>query len=606
MISTSFIDHASHVFFGSLGLALLVGLARSAAPRLTRGRRLARVIGVPLVYFALVMASSHVASFAPPTNAPAMAVALVSPVSRLTATRKVAAFIRENEKTDRAVEVLVALDLSIQDCRAAASDAYRYRARTTWPKVNQACGPSESAARALFEDGKLEEAALAFEAARNAQRVDGAWMAIDELTAYVLTKRSTAAGAALRALKPKSVVADDLECLANAVETYAGSTTVRGPASGSPECFDLHTALAPVSAPVVSGVPHPVATMTCAPRRDTEPRVDFRPDHSGVDAYSFRPDELVRFASEAGGSRRLRAQWLLQIDDYEGALEVANRELRTYTWNPPLYSKAVRDEHEALLASLLNEDPGNLWIRADCSKEIRVPKNHPLAQRWAKVREAYDAARDQADRINLRNRDQAAMWAYRLAVESLDAASAQTYFARISAQPSGPGELTTFVPDHRVELLLAFSSEAAHRVFDGSDSILHDAAVAGSGTRLAARLRALDASGEGTVDVIGKTIPEGRDSLSAFSRYDARLACDRRTIPMDQSAPRCSALALVRALGVRHRVARAVGDALTVRESKEALDRVIGHDGGAWLRDQRLAVVLDVADRLLTKHEAER
>jgi hypothetical protein len=147
-----------------------------------------------LVYFALLMALAHAASFAPPTLAPAMAVALVSPVSRLTAARKLAALIRESEKTERSVEALVALDLSIHDCRTAESDAYRYRARTTWPKVNQACGPSESAARALFEDGKLEEAALAFEAARNAR--PGAWMAVDELTAYVITKRGFKASAA--------------------------------------------------------------------------------------------------------------------------------------------------------------------------------------------------------------------------------------------------------------------------------------------------------------------------------------------------------------------------------------------------------------------------
>ena len=46
-----------------------------------------------------------------------MAFALVSPVSRAIAVRKLGALIRESEKTARAVEGLVALDLSIHDCR---------------------------------------------------------------------------------------------------------------------------------------------------------------------------------------------------------------------------------------------------------------------------------------------------------------------------------------------------------------------------------------------------------------------------------------------------------------------------------------------------------
>ena len=137
MVSTSFIDHASHVFFGSLGLALLIGLVRSAAPRLTPGLRVARLGGVPLLYFALLMALSHAASFAPPTIAPAMAVALVSPVSRVTAVRKLGTLIRESEKTERGVETLVALDLSIHDCRTAEADAYRFRARSTWPSCSR-------------------------------------------------------------------------------------------------------------------------------------------------------------------------------------------------------------------------------------------------------------------------------------------------------------------------------------------------------------------------------------------------------------------------------------------------------------------------------------
>ena len=66
-----------------------------------------------------------------------------------------------------------------------------------------------------------------------------------------------------------------------------------------------------------------------------------------------------------------------------------------------------------------------------------------------------------------------------------------------------------------------------------------------------------------------------------------------------------TALSLVRGLGIMHRVARAVGDMPTVHESQEALDRILGHWGGA-LGDKRLAVLFDHADRMLTVPESGR
>jgi len=606
MVSTSFVDHVSHVFFGSLGLALLLGLVRGAAPRLTRERRAARVVGIPLVFFVGLMALAHAASFAPPSVAPAMAVALVSPVSRESAVRKLGTRIRESDKTERTVNTLVALDLSVHDCLNAESDAYRYRARAGWAKVIQACGPSELAARALFEEGRLEDAALAFESARKAR--PGQWLAIDELTAYVLTKRASLAGAALRTITPKHAsLTADLSCLADAFEIHAGSRTSWGPALGV-ACDDVRAALArsaaqPAPPPALQA---PAAPATCVPHRNTEPRdVQIVQSCSGPDGYPFRPTEPAPFASEADGAAS-RASWLSQIDDHEGALALADRELGKFTWNAPLYPRALRDEHDALVARAWGEDPGNLWVRADCSRELRVPPGHPLAARVAKDRELYDAIRAEADWANLSGRDRALKWAYALAVHSLEGARAQGYWARHSAPPSAPGELTTFTSDSRLPLLLAFSGASADLAFGDADAALHEAAVAGSGTRLARRLRALDGTGEGTLDVMGKTIPEGQASLVAFLRFDARIACDRRTMPMDQRAPRCTALALVRALGVRHRLARAVDDGATVREAHEALDRVLGHEGGAWLRDQRLAALFAVADRLLTVPEGER
>lgn len=132
---------------------------------------------------------------------------------------------------------------------------------------------------------------------------------------------------------------------------------------------------------------------------------------------------------------------------------VADRELRGFTWNAPLYAKALRDEHEALMASAEREDPGNLWIRADCSKEIRVPAQHPLAKRVAKDRELYDAERDGTDRGNLWARDEATRWAYKLALLALDGVRAQGYWTRHS-RAFMPGEFITPTPEASVSLLL--------------------------------------------------------------------------------------------------------------------------------------------------------
>jgi len=603
MLSPSFVDHTPHLFFGSLGVAFLVGLARSLPPRLTRERRLSRLLGIPLVYFVLLMALAHAASFAGPSFEPAMAVAMVSPVSRLTAVRKLGSKIRESEKTERDVETLIALDLAIHDCPSAESDAYRYRARATWSKVNMVCGPSESAARSLYEDGKLEEAAQAFEAARKAR--PDTRLAIDELTAYVLTKRATVAGAALRASKTKLLFVDDLKCLADAVEVHAGVRTEWSTSALSPDCATLREHFGPgqpVPSPPRDGRVATNGETVCVPHRNTEARDHEIHQQCGGDGR-FHFDEPIPVPSEADDPI-VRAAWLTQLDDPEGALEVMDRALRTFTWEPPAYTQAQRDEHASLLAAAQDEDPGLLWIRADCTQEIRVPAHHRLVKRVEADRALYDSKRDLADQANLALRDEALRWAHVFATDGLDGVRAQGYLARHSARPSTPGDFTTWTPDVRLSLLLAHSSESARRAFEGRDQGLIDAAVAGSGTRLASRLRALDDSGQGTLDVLGKTIPEGRTALQSFSRYDARLDCHRRTYPMDQRGPRCTPLSLVRALGERHRNARAVDDRPTVRETREALDRMVQHEGGAWLKDQRLARLIEQADRMLTVPES--
>jgi hypothetical protein len=64
-------------------------------------------------------------------------------------------------------------------------------------------------------------------------------------------------------------------------------------------------------------------------------------------------------------------------------------------------------------------------------------------------------------------------------------------------------------------------------------------------------------------------------------------------------------VALLGALGARHRVARAVGDERTVRETREALDRVIALVRDPWVRSEVLGTVLGVAGLLLNPPEGD-
>lgn len=614
MFSSSFIDHLPHVFFGSLGVALLVGVVRSAAPAgagLTPGRRAARLVGVPLAYLALVVGLGHAASFAPATSAAAMAFALVSPVSRAGVARKLAARIRANEKTDRALAELVALDLAVRDCEAAQSDAYRFRARATWPRVVAACGPSERAARALFEDARFEDAAVAFESARRAR--PGARMEIDELTAYVLAKHTEFAAATLRAMEPHGPRPGALSCMADAIATYGGATA---PPSERSRCQAMGLVFDFPSVPKPRYEARRWAPSTCAPHRKAGSDDSSQQQACGVDHPYFAPPGLIlAFASDETDPPAAIARWRLHVDDAAGAFGVVDRELESYSWAAPLYARALREEHQALMRLAQRDYPELVWIRTDCHEELRVPAGHPLAERAARDRELYDPARDAADQANLEGREEALAWAYDVAVEGLDGARAKRYEARSSRGPAAAGEPATF-RDRRLPLLLAFSSEAARAFFGASaalddaalgdaplrDEAVRDAAIAGSGTRLAERLRALDVSGAGVVDVVGLTIPEGREALASFSRHDARFACHEVG---RRSGPRCSVVALLGALGARHRVARAVGDERTVRETREALDRVIALVRDPWVRSEVLGTVLGVAGLLLNPPEGD-
>jgi len=602
MLTLSFIDRASHLFFGSLAVALLLGIGKSLAPRITPWRRVARLVGTPLVFVALFTGIAHAASFCHATSTSAMAVALVSPMSRGAAARKLAARIRANEKTEHAVAELVALDLAARDCEAAQVDAYRYRAWATWPKLEAVCGPSVWAARALFEEARFEDAAVAFEDVRRAR--PDTWMEIDELTAYVLTKRTAVAAATLRALKPRGSVPGELACLADAVATYGGSKAPWGPPPERSRCPELGLGFLFASMPPnPPSTPERLEPATCVPQRKSAREDSLyhqMPCAFGPPRYAPMKG-VIPFVTEESASPAMRARWLLFIDDHAGALAVVDRELGTYGWNAPLYPSAVRAEHQALMREAQRHYPETIWIRSDCEEEIRVANDHPLAKRVAKDRELYDPARDEADRAHAAQREEALAWAYDVAAESLNGAQAALYRAGSSGRPRTVDGVVMPGSDRRVPLLLAFSSRAAQDFFDGADVVVREAAVAGSGTRLAQRLRALDVSGAGVVDSVGQNIPEGRGALAAFSRYDARFDCgggDRKA--------RCSAMALLGALGTRHRVARAAGDERTVRETREALDRAIARMSGLGLQNEPLATVLGVGEAILEAPDGPR
>lgn len=581
MISPLFITHASRVFQVALATAALLGLLRAAAPRISREQRGWRLVGTPLVFFAWVMAAAHAASFAPPTNAPAMALAFVSPVSREIARRKVRDMIRASEKTAQSVETLVLLDLAAGDCEGAQADAYHSRARSSWPAVSRACGPSDMQARALFEDGELEEAAVVFEAVRAGNPTRP--ISVDELTSYALTKRASVASAALRVSAkglPPGGGDNERKCLAEAFERVAGLRHEWTEPVLSSMCVNVHHAVTPEAslAPSESG-PGPFAG--CVPHQRTD-----RPSRGC--GFTGREDLSAPSPFAAAGDEPARhANWLSQLDDTAGALAVVDRQLAGFAWGQPLYTREQHERHSILFDQVQAQDAGNIWVRADCTEEMRVPANHPLAKEVAADRALYDPSRGTAEIDNEWARNAALEHAYRIALDGLDGERARGYRARHSRTEAS----VTFLGDTRLPLLLAYSPADVDAALRDQDAILREAAKAGSGARIADRLRAQQSSGLGILDVVGKTIPEGREALRAFLAFDARLDC-HRTAP---AGLRCTALSLVRALGERHRMARAVGDALTLRESEASLARLLQHGGGAWLRDTLLLRVLDLA-----------
>ncbi|MBK8212195.1 MAG: hypothetical protein IPK71_00475 [Myxococcales bacterium] len=549
-----------------------------------------RFVG-PVVYVGAVTLVGFLASLAPSSWGPAMAMALVSPLGRSRASAKLAARLREEEKTEERVTALVAADLAKGDCRAAAIDAYRYRARASFSRIDDVCGPSPEIARSLFEEGRMEDAARAFERARHVH--PDTRLEIDELTAYVLTGRGAVGAAALRKMRLRPEDTIDAGCLATAIEAHAGSEVEGALAALGDGCPVLRLDLTPVKkAPSAVSPNQEAARCALRPVPKCQGPGPYARDH--LDPLPFVPP---------GEQVSSRADWLAQRDDTEGALALVEHELRGLGSATPLYAPEIRAAHEALVARLRGESPSHVRVRADCTEELRVPVGHPLFAQVEADRNAYDVARDEADRERLSARDSALDWGYRIAVLALDGKRAESYFTASSQAKRAPepGVFRTIPDVTRATLLQRFSPEAAARALERADAQVREAAVAGSGSRLARRLHELGESGWGTLDVVGVTLPEGRSSLVTFSRYEARLDCRRRVARDWDMAPHCTALALVRALGARHRVARAVGDADTVRDSGEALDRLLSHGGGKWLTNQPQAIVLAHADRFLAE-----
>lgn len=80
MPSPALLDHAGHLFYASIAIAFLLAFVRRA-PASSRGRGVARRVVGPVVYVGAVTLVGFLASLAPATWGPAMAMALVSPLA---------------------------------------------------------------------------------------------------------------------------------------------------------------------------------------------------------------------------------------------------------------------------------------------------------------------------------------------------------------------------------------------------------------------------------------------------------------------------------------------------------------------------------------------
>lgn len=579
MPSPFYLGHVSTGFVALLAASVLYGLVRAGERGLTRSRRAARAFWTPLFFFVAVMVAAHAASFAPPSSRFAMALAVLSPAHREKVARKLRPRVLAETKTDETVRGLLELDRVAFGCPEAVADASLLRADGAWARIDAACGPSVASATAAYHDGRLADAANQFSAAR-ARSSSKSKATVEELSSLLLLDRRSDALALVRSEKREpGPAADALGCLEDALVLYAENRSgpLRHSLSGA--CYALGGTFA--SEHAAARDERPLCTRHVRPRR--APPCAAGCIESGV------PDPIASLRNVAGPSffgreRIAKAAWLVRVARAKEASALFDEELLALGTAEPLYPSTLVAARERFLDDLVEEVPGSVFVDEDCFTKVALPPGHPRAKEAHAFDVRYDERRDAADRGRLFERDEVLARAATAALDAGDLARAEGYIAR---RTSAPLRSSTLALRH------AFSRADAGAALYGREHEAFESAVAGDGAALARDLRAIGGSGVGTIDVVGATIPLGRDELRAYSRHEARLRCHEG---VDNVA--CGPGALAVALGGRVRVARAVGDERTAKESQEAIARLLAAPG-RWVEEPRLFALTYAAQEIL-------
>ena len=584
MPSLVYLRHVSTLFAALLAVSVLYGLARAAERGLSTNRRVSRALWTPVFFFVLFMIAAHAASFAPASSRFAMALAVLLPAHREKVARKLRPSVLAETKTDALVLGLVELDRLALGCTEALADAAVLRAGAgaegAWARLDAVCGPSVGSAIAAYHQGRLADAVATFTAART-RSASSAKASAAELSSLLLLDRRREALALVRSeTRAPGPEADALGCLEDALALYADDRS--GPVRRALEaaCGELGATFAGERS--VPEAPKPLCT------RHPRPRSAPPCEHGCF--VSPLPDPIAALRDVAGPhaigqERRAKAEWLVRAGRGGDASPLLDAELVALGTREPLYPATLVAEREAFFNRLGEDAPGSVVIEEDCTTAVSLPAGDARAKEARAFAVRFDERRDRADRGRLAVRDQVLARAATAALDAGDLARAEAYLAQ---RTSAPTRSSTLALQH------AFSSDEARAALYGREYEAHASAAAGDGAAIVNALRAISGSGVGTIDVVGATVPRGRADLRAYSRHEARLVCCEGIDTVDDCGPG----ALVVALAGRARVAHAIGDDRTAKESNEAIDLLLGAPV-RWADEPRVFALTRAAQRIL-------
>ena len=602
MLSETFVHRASQAFVPFLLIAIGLGLGLAVRRPGSRFERLARAIGTPFLAFVFLTTLGEVARRLPASWGLAMGVALVPPTSRVQAAERLRAQLFAEPKDVARARTILALDAVIERCERSTEDALRLHLADEASRIAERCGTHSVAARAHYEEGDFERATAEYREAR--KKAPEAPLELTELTAALVSGHHEEASRLLRegANREGFITKASFVCLANAIDTKVarpGATLPKSPTDDQcnllAEWFSTTRADGPGVANLERTLPRcddawstgergifghgrpPVELPASAARVSLDPFVtmDERTDEEGWNA------PVLQSFGAISESHRARGRWLSLLGLHEAALAQFDRGLAS------IGPRAADPSLEALGAEVRALEPDSVKRLPSCQTAVRVPATSPLA---ARVRAIPGAASPYFEAEAWSNvRAGLILERARALARDFRVADARRALAQL---PSGGG------PDVRTDVLdlrETFAKAAARKLSAHRDEELEALVATGNGKVIAEALIKRKSSGVGIIDVVGRSLPEGREALVPFVAYEAKLECGS-----------CGVYSLLRSLGDHGRMAAAVGDTSTMARTSAARDRILRTNQVGLHQDPDWALILHVVDRMFAAREWER